>query len=126
MDTLVLRTVGFFSRTIRVRRADTAVSRSQRHGSVLSPREVVSRTSREHPAALPRPDATPARMVDDAGTTMADCSVVGNLPLFLWHDATITPEDTGTTRSRRGVMPHLPWKQLALLYGSVGSDIRRV
>ena len=126
METIGLRTLSFFSRTIRVSRTNATVSRRYEQGRVLPPTSVVFPTAGEQPAALPPADATSIRMIDDAGTTMADCSVLGTLPLFLWHDATSTPEDTGTTRSRRGVMSHLPWKQLVLLFGSVGSDIRRV
>jgi hypothetical protein len=126
MDTMVLRTVRFFSRTIRVQRSNTADSRSKGHGSALSPTPTVSRSGREPLATLPQPDATPASMIGDTRTTMADCSVVGNLPLFLWHDATITPEDTGTMQLRRGIVPHLSWEQIVLHLGSVGSEIRRV
>jgi hypothetical protein len=126
MDTIVHRTVRFFSQTIRVQRTNAAVSRSKGHGGVLSPAPTVSHTGREPLAALLRPEATPERMVGATRTTRADCSVVNNLPLFLWHDAAPTPENPGVARSRRGIVPHLPWEQHGLLLGSVGSDIRRV
>jgi hypothetical protein len=111
MDTIVLRTVSFFSQTIRAHRTKAAFPRSQGHESTLSPTPV----AQEPLAALVQVEAPPNGMVGATGTTMAGCSVTGNLPLFLWQDATMIPEDTDKTRSWRGIVPHINWEQLALL-----------
>jgi hypothetical protein len=123
MDTIVLRTVSFVGRTIRVQRTSTGFSRSQGHEGALSPTRVVPHPGQGPLAAEVPP---PSSMVDGSGTAMAGCSVVDNLPLFLWHIAAPTPENPGVARSRRGILSHLQWEQIGLLLGSVGSDIRRV
>jgi hypothetical protein len=126
MDTIVLYTARFFSQAIRRQRTSAARSRSQRHACAAPGTLAVSRSVRESLEALPRPEATPARMVGATRTTRVDCTVVDTLPLLLWHDAAPTPEDTGKTRTRWGIVSRLEWGPLVLLLGSVGSDIRRV
>ncbi len=116
MDTIVLRTVSFFSQTISARRGKAAFSRSHRHPSAVFTTPVIAGSRRD-----PLSGRAGAR-----GTAMASCSVIDNLPLFVWHDAPMTPEDAGTARSQRGFLPHLKWEQIALLLGSVGSECRRV
>jgi hypothetical protein len=123
MDTLVLRTVSFVGRAIRVQRAGAGFAGSQGHERVVSPAPVGARPGQEPPAPVVAP---PSSMVDGIGAAMAGCSVTDNLPVFLWQDATMAPEDTGVVRSRRRIMPTVTWEQIALLLGSVGSDIRRV
>lgn len=123
MDTIVLRTVSFFSQSIRAHRTTTAFSGSQGHARALSPTPVVPHPGQEPLALVVAP---PSSMVDGTGTAMVACSVTSNLPSFVWHDATMAPENAGAARSRRGIMPNFKWEQIALLLGSVGSDIRRV
>ena len=123
MDTTVLRAVGFVGRAICGQRTKSGFSRSQRHESALPATRVIPHAGQEPPAAVPAP---PTGMVGDSRATIAGCSVTGSLPSFLWQDATMTPEDAGAARSRRGIMPNFRWVQIALMLGSVGSDFRRV
>src|SRR6185437_9448869 len=58
METIGLRTLSFFSRTIRVSRTNATVSRRYEQGRVLPPTSVVFPTAGEQPAALPPADAT--------------------------------------------------------------------
>jgi hypothetical protein len=123
MDTIVLRTVSFVSRTIRLQRAGAGFAGGERHERAVSATPVAPHPGQEPLAPVVAP---PSSMVDGSGTAMEGCSVTDNLPYFAWQDATMILEDTGKARSGRGIMPNVTWEQIALLLGSVGSDIRRV
>jgi hypothetical protein len=124
MDTAVLRTLSFVSRTIRGRRTHTAISTTQQSERPLIPAPVVSTHGIPLDAGV---RATPqAFAASDAGAVTAGCSAAANRPLFQWQDTPPSPASTGRARSWPEIVPHLIWEQVALILSSAGSDIRRV